>query len=172
MPQVFQTKPDDPREIDIGGAGSMFPHATGGVPVEQAALSMQELQEHNPDGTVTLGADGQPIPLTGSALSDAAAAWATARGFDVNEVAQDAIDHFPEDTGRPADRPALADVSSQFYEDTYAHLVHQNGPEVMSGLPTTTGVVSGVTAPEAEEAPKEAAKPSRSSSKPSEGGDS
>lgn len=129
MPAVFKSAKGDPA-TEIVGVGVVPANGKGGVPVEQAAVTMAELQ------------DKKGKPLSGEALTKAARKFADARGFRVEQVKD--VDRLRQEAGAPPDRPPAVEVAQEAYRLTYAGLEPVNddpdkqvdgGPDV--GQPDT-----------------------------------
>src|SRR4051794_23626956 len=105
MAMVFRSPKDSTENSELVGVGQLRAGGVGGIPVEQAAEVMQELQEANADGSLRLDDQGNPIPLSGSKLTAAAKAFAEARGFEIVNMNDDRIAALPQESGAPPDRP-------------------------------------------------------------------
>jgi hypothetical protein len=112
---VFQTAKDSTADVEIANVGVAGADQTGGVPVQQAAKTMHELQAKNDDGTVKTDEDGNPVALTGAALRAAAVQWATDRGLEVNDLSDKKIAALAQDAGALPERPPAAEVAEQAY---------------------------------------------------------
>jgi hypothetical protein len=115
VPLLFKTADDDPNRVDIVGAGVLFPFGKGGVVVSNASDVLPELQEKADDGSLKLDDNGEPIPLTGAALTKAAKEFAEQRGFTTVNVPEDKIAGLPQDAGMPPDRPPMAECGHEDY---------------------------------------------------------
>jgi hypothetical protein len=116
---VFKTEEDALYPVHIVGAGSLGPEGKGGVPIEKAALGMTELQEKDEEGRVVLDDEGQPKPLSGNKLREAARELAEARGWRIVNMAEEKVAELPHEWGVPADRPPAAEVAAEAYERIY-----------------------------------------------------
>src|SRR4051812_27960276 len=72
-PLIFTTDPSSPYPVEIANVGNLAGNARGGIPVDEAAVTLRELQE-----------DGEP--LSGKKLEDAARAFADDRDLRVKQV--------------------------------------------------------------------------------------
>jgi hypothetical protein len=135
---IFKTPDDSPEPVELLGVGALPGGGQGGVPVEQAALRMQELQEHGEDDQVKLDEAGNEIPLTGKKLETAAREWAESVGLEVAEVSEKKWSVAQEKAGVTAERPPLDELSKQAYERTFGGLeaVNTNPEELVLGGPT------------------------------------
>lgn len=99
MTQVLKTQEDSQYDVTISGVGVLPAGGRGGIPAEQAALVMHELQDE----------DG--VPLEGAALTTAARALASARGWQLVSMKTDEIAGLAQEAGAAPDRPPARDVS-------------------------------------------------------------
>lgn len=108
MAQVFKTKKDSATGAEIVGAGIMGPQGKGGVPVDRAvAAGLVEFHEKDDWGAVKLDNDGQPIPLSGKALNEAAKDFAEKHDFEVVNLSAQAIAELPQEIGALPDTSAV-----------------------------------------------------------------
>lgn len=91
MPKVFKTPTDSADQVEVVGVGVAGSYGRGGVPIEEAAEKMHELQS----------AGG--VPLTGKALEEAAEAFAEERGLEVVNVKPKDIEGLAQEWGNPPD---------------------------------------------------------------------
>jgi hypothetical protein len=91
MPKVFKTAEDSPDQIEVVGVGVAGSHGRGGLPIEEAAEKVRELQ--GPGG----------VPLKGKALDEAAETFAEARGLEVVNVKAKDIEGLAQEWGNPPD---------------------------------------------------------------------
>jgi hypothetical protein len=146
MAGVFKTAAGSLEAVEIAGVGAMHPDGKGGVSVEKAALTMSELQEKDDNGVLKVTDDGDPIPLTGTALTNAAKKLAEERGWQVVQMKEENIATLPQEVGYTADRPPASEVAEAAYQDMYAGLqVVNNDPEqlVKGGDQAGTVLVPG-----------------------------
>lgn len=119
---VFRTHEDAEQPTEIVGVGTLGAGGQGGVPVEQAAQHMTELQEKDKQGRLVTDEYGRGKPLTGKKLADAAREVAKQRGWRVSSVADDKLATLAEEAGSTPDRPPAEEVARQAYEDLQKHL--------------------------------------------------
>ncbi len=117
--QVFKTNEDAIHSVEILGVGLLGAGGKGGVPVEQAATFMSELQEKDKDGVVVLDEDGNPKPLTGQKLKDAAKEFADARGLRVVSLSDEKVEGLAQEMGGFPDRPPAHVVAAEAYQKIY-----------------------------------------------------
>ena len=113
MPLVFKTRKDDPADTEIIGVGVLPANGKGGIPVEQAALRMIELQEKDPWGQPVLDQDGEPKTLSGSELTAAAKAFAEARGLETTNVSEDKLAGLRVEGGALPELPPAGETSKE-----------------------------------------------------------
>jgi hypothetical protein len=82
---VIRTTEDQNDNVTIAGLGELMANGQSAFRVEDAALVMSELQERDEFGRLKLS-NGNPIPLKGTALNEAAKAWAQRFGLEVANV--------------------------------------------------------------------------------------
>lgn len=119
---VFRSHEDAEDSIEIVGVGTLGARGQGGVPVEQAALNMTELQEKDKQGRLVTDEYGRGKPLTGKKLADAAREVAKQRGWRVTQVADEKLATLAQEAGAAPDRPPAVEVARQAYENLQKHL--------------------------------------------------
>lgn len=127
MPQAFRMK-KGAESIEIAGVGVLDADAGNSISLEEAALTMAELQEQNADGSLKLDKHNNPKPLTGAELTKAAREWADAHdGIEVVQVSKEDL------AESDIDSDDLLEKSKRRWEETYKHLKPVNdNPEEMT----------------------------------------
>lgn len=153
MSLVFRTLPDATENVEIVGAGVVSAGGKGGVPVQDAAAVMTELQEKNPDGSLKLDDDGNAIPLTGSKLTAAAKAFANARGLTTDNVTEETLTALPQEAGATADRPPAAQVAAEEFARTFGDGLEpvNDDPEELVNPGPGAGVPVAPSTPDTED---------------------
>jgi hypothetical protein len=116
---VFKTKTTTEQPVNIMGVGQLGAKGKGGVPVEEAAKVMSELQEKDERGAVVRDDDGNPTPLTGKALETAAKDYAERQNLRVVSVKEEDVPDLKVEGGALPEPEPLADVSRRLggYEE-------------------------------------------------------
>lgn len=153
MSLVFKTHPDSTDTVDVVGAGRLFPQGKGGIVVSDAALVLPELQEKDDEGVLKLDDDGNPIPLTGSALTAAAKRYAEDRGFTTVNLSEAKIETLAQEAGVPPDPIPLAEAGRLDYERAFGTglTTVNDDPEELVDPPLGSGVPVAPTHTDSQE---------------------
>lgn len=120
--KVFKTQEDAVDSVELVGVGLLGAGGRGGVSLDRAAIFMPELQERGDDGDVATDSDGNPVPLKGAALTDAAESFAQARGLRIVSIANEKAepDALRAELGLAAgERPPAQKVAEQDFKETF-----------------------------------------------------
>ena len=129
MTLVLRTPEDSPADVEILGTGVLRAGGVGGIPVEDAARTITELQKKDKSGVLVLDPFGAPTPLSGKALKEAAEEFARARGLEVAEVGDRKLEAARADAGSPIDSllPDIYEVAKNAYEFDHGDAVVDEG---------------------------------------------
>lgn len=155
MGKAFRTAPGSDTTVELANVGYLGAGGKGAVPLAAAAQLMPELQARNDDGSLALDDNGNPRPLGGAALSNAAEKFAAARGLVVADITDEELAAVPAELGLPPDRPPANEVADAEYERVYG------GGAVVGNVPaeqvvgdSTVGASKPSTAPAPEVQPQ------------------